>query len=223
MQFLYFGSLFFSPGQDPKSLKNVSGFSLIRFRSKVTEHLQNCEKTMRSERTEMAFKERTFRIFEFPDMFSLVIYFLPSGQILLTSYNFIVTLESVPCKRKLKFEKTALEKKFPLHKQPPNTFMEISQSFCKPIFLPVTSCENFLAVLHVLAFQRNQLLHHFVGYLRCLLYAHVDFVICNDYGKNKMGTEADLKALRNYRGTTVTACIVSVKTKILAALQSKSR
>ena len=30
-------------------------------------------------------------------------------------------------------------------------------------------------------------------------------------------------ALRNYRGTTVTACIVSVKTKILAALQSKSR
>ena len=70
--------------------------------------------------------------------------------------------------------------------------MEISQSFCKPIFLPVTSCENFLAVLHVLAFQRNQLLHHFVGYLRCLLYAHVDFVICNDYGKNKMGTEADL-------------------------------
>ena len=32
-----------------------------------------------------------------------------------------------------------------------------------------------------------------------------------------------LSALRNYRGTTVTAFIVSVKTKILAALQSKSR
>ena len=32
-----------------------------------------------------------------------------------------------------------------------------------------------------------------------------------------------LPALRNYRGTTVTACIVSVKTKILAALQPKSR
>ena len=28
--------------------------------------------------------------------------------------------------------------------------------------------------------------------------------------------------LRNYQGTTVTACIVSVKVKILAALQSKS-
>ena len=32
-----------------------------------------------------------------------------------------------------------------------------------------------------------------------------------------------VKVLQNYRGTTVTACIVSVKTKILAALQSKSR
>ena len=61
MQFLYFGSLFFfSPCQDPTSLKNVSGFSLIRLRSKVTEHFRNCEKTMWSERTEMAFKERIF-------------------------------------------------------------------------------------------------------------------------------------------------------------------
>ena len=75
MPFLYFGSLFFSPGQDPKSLKSVSGFSLIRFRSKVTKHFQNCEKTMRSERTEMAFRESIFRIIEFPDMFLLVIYF----------------------------------------------------------------------------------------------------------------------------------------------------
>ena len=38
MPFLCFGSLlFFSPGQDPKSLKNASGFSLIRFRLKVWE------------------------------------------------------------------------------------------------------------------------------------------------------------------------------------------
>ena len=66
---------FFSPGQDPKSLKNVSGFSLIRLRSIVTEHFQNCEKTVRSEHTEMAFKERIFRIIEFPDMFLLTIFF----------------------------------------------------------------------------------------------------------------------------------------------------
>ena len=76
--------------------------------------------------------------------------------------------------------------------RPLTPLWKISQSFCKLLFLPVTSCENFLAVMHVLAFQSNQLLHHFVGYLQCLLYAHVDFVICNDYGKNKMGTEADL-------------------------------
>ena len=76
MRFLYLGSLFFfSLCQSPKSLKNVSGFSLIRFRLKVTKHFQNCEKTMRSERTEMVFKERIFRIIEFPDMFLLVIYF----------------------------------------------------------------------------------------------------------------------------------------------------
>ena len=75
MRFLYFGSFFFPPGQDPKSLKNVLEFSLIRFRLKVTKHFQNCEKIMRSERTEMAFKERIFRIIEFPDMLLLVIYF----------------------------------------------------------------------------------------------------------------------------------------------------
>ena len=66
---------FFSPGQDPKSLKNVSGFSLIRFRSKVTKHFQNCEKTMRSELTEKPFKERIFTIITFPDTFLFVIYF----------------------------------------------------------------------------------------------------------------------------------------------------
>ena len=73
--------------------------------------------------------------------------------------------------------------------------------------------------------------------MKCLLY--VDFAICNDFGKNKMGTEADLikqscwaeaeaaeggqnnqhKALRNYRGITVTACIVSVKPKIFVTLR----
>ena len=44
--------------------------------------------------------------------------------------------------------------------------------------------------------------------------------------KHKRLKRVKLSALRNYRGTTVTACIVcivSVKTKILAALQSKSR
>ena len=76
MRFLYFGSLFFfSQGQDPKSLKNVSGFSLIQLRSKVTEHFQNCKKTMRSEHMEMAFKERIFRIIEFPGTLLLIIYF----------------------------------------------------------------------------------------------------------------------------------------------------
>ena len=60
----------------------VSGFSLIRLRSKVTEHFQNCEKIMRSERKEMAFKERIFRIIEFPDTFLLTIYIcVASGQI----------------------------------------------------------------------------------------------------------------------------------------------
>ena len=39
--------------------------------------------------------------------------------------------------------------------------------------------------------------------------------------KQKQLRRVKLSALRNYRGTTVTACIVSVKTKILAALQSK--
>ena len=36
MRFYILEVCFFSPGTDPKSLKNVSGFSLIRFRSKVT-------------------------------------------------------------------------------------------------------------------------------------------------------------------------------------------
>ena len=41
--------------------------------------------------------------------------------------------------------------------------------------------------------------------------------------KQKQLRRVKLSALWNYRGTTVTACIVSVKTKILAALQAKSR
>ena len=68
MPFLYFGSFVFFSRSGSQKLKRVSGFFLIRFRSKVTKHFQNCEKTMRSERTEMAFKERIFRIIEFPDM-----------------------------------------------------------------------------------------------------------------------------------------------------------
>ena len=39
--------------------------------------------------------------------------------------------------------------------------------------------------------------------------------------KQKQLRRVKLSALRNYRGTTVTVCIVSVKKKILAALQSK--
>ena len=41
--------------------------------------------------------------------------------------------------------------------------------------------------------------------------------------KQKQLRRVKISALRNYRGTTVTACIISVKTKILAVLQSKSR
>ena len=84
---------------------------------------------MRSERTEMAFKERIFRIIEFPDTFLLVIYFSSiSTKFYWNRPNrcWVITLENVLCKQKLKFDKTALEKKFLVHKQvpPPNAFME---------------------------------------------------------------------------------------------------
>ena len=46
---------------------------------------------------------------------------------------------------------------------------------------------------------------------------------CWAESKQKRLRRVKLSAPRNYRGTTITACIVSVKTKILAALQSKSR
>ena len=80
MRFLFFGSLFiFSRSGSQKLKKRIGVFlnsiALIQLRSKVTEHFENCEKTMRSERTEMAFKERIFRIIEFPDTFFLIIYF----------------------------------------------------------------------------------------------------------------------------------------------------
>ena len=61
-------SCFFSHGQHLKGQKNVSVFSLIRLRSKLTEHFENCKKNMRSERTEMAVKERVLRIIEFSNM-----------------------------------------------------------------------------------------------------------------------------------------------------------
>ena len=41
--------------------------------------------------------------------------------------------------------------------------------------------------------------------------------------KQKRLRRVKLSALRNYRGTTVTVCIVTLKMKIFAALQSKSR
>ena len=53
----------------------MSGFFLSRLHSIVTQHFQNCEKNMRSERTEMTFIEIIFRIIEFPDMFMLIINF----------------------------------------------------------------------------------------------------------------------------------------------------
>ena len=49
----------------------------------------------------------------------------------------------------------------------------------------ITSCENFIAVLHLLAFQGNQLLHHFVGYLRCCCTSILPYVII--MGKTKRG------------------------------------
>ena len=75
MRFLYFGSLFFFSSSGSQKLKKASVFFLIGFCSKVTKHFQNCEKTMRSEHMEMAFKERIHRIIEFPDTFLLVIYY----------------------------------------------------------------------------------------------------------------------------------------------------
>ena len=120
--------------------------------------------------------------------------------------------------------------------------MEISQSFCKLLFLPVTSCENFLAVLNVLAFQSNQLLHHFAGYLRCLLYAHVDFVYLQWlWEKTKWGLKPTSssnvgpkqKRLRRVKLLAQSATELSgnhhnrmyclSQNKILAAIQSKSR
>ena len=75
MRFLHFGSFFFFLTVSiSKVKKNVSVFSLIRLRSKVTEHFENCKKNMRSERTEMAVKERVLRIIEFPDTSLLITY-----------------------------------------------------------------------------------------------------------------------------------------------------
>ena len=53
----------------------MSVFSLIRLRSKVTEHFENCKKNMPCERTEMAVMERVLRIIEFPDTSLLITYF----------------------------------------------------------------------------------------------------------------------------------------------------
>ena len=127
-----------------------------------------------------------------PTRLLLIIYFSRIWPNFTEIGQIVVTLKSVRSKRKLKFEKTGLEKKirYTNKYRPLTPLWKISQSFCKLLFLPVTSRENFLVVLHVLAFQGNQLLHHFVGYLRCLLY--VDFVIRNRYEKNKTRTEAVL-------------------------------
>ena len=84
---------------------------------------------MRSEGTEMAFKERIFRIIEFPDTLLLVIYFssiwpnfTKIGQIALLSCN----SWKCPLQAKIKVWENSAWKKFSLHKQVPllNAFME---------------------------------------------------------------------------------------------------
>ena len=74
MQFLYFGSLlFFSRSGSQKLKKHVGVFlNSIAFKSYRT--FLKLRETMRSERTEIAFKEIIFRIIEFPDRFLLIIY-----------------------------------------------------------------------------------------------------------------------------------------------------
>ena len=57
MRFFFILEVFFFSRSGSQRLKKRVGVFLIRLRSKVTEHFQNCEKIMRSERTEMAFKE----------------------------------------------------------------------------------------------------------------------------------------------------------------------
>ena len=52
---------------------------------------------MRSERTEMALKERIFRVIEFPETFLLIIHFLASGQILLKSAKSLLSCNSWMC------------------------------------------------------------------------------------------------------------------------------
>ena len=103
----------------------------------------------------------------------------------------VVTLESVSSKWKLKLEKTALEK----ISRCTNKYCTltpvwiISQSFFCFRSPPVKMFSQFCTYRR-LVFQSNQLLHHFVWYLRCFLF--VDFAMCFDYRKNKMGTETNL-------------------------------
>ena len=94
MRFLYFGSLFFfSRSGSQKLKKRVRVFlNSISFKSYKT--FQTCKKTMRSERTEMALKERIFRVIEFPETFLLIIHFLASGQILLKSAKSLLSCNS---------------------------------------------------------------------------------------------------------------------------------
>ena len=49
MRFLYFGSLLFLSMSGSQKLKIRVGV-FLRFRSKVTKHFQNCEKTMGSDK-----------------------------------------------------------------------------------------------------------------------------------------------------------------------------
>ena len=104
--------------------------------------------------------------------------------------------------------------------------MENSQSFCKLLFLLVTSCEDFFAVLHVLAFQKKyekNAKKYVPEKVRKTKWGLKPTSSSKAVGpKKKRLRKVKLSSLRNYRGTTETACIVSVKTKFLVALQSKS-
>ena len=84
---------------------------------------------MRSERTEMAFKERIFTIIKFPDTLLLIIYFSRiSPKIWLKSAKSLLSGNSWKCPLQAKFKvwENSAWKKFSLLKQvpPPNAFME---------------------------------------------------------------------------------------------------
>ena len=110
MRFLYF-QFFFSPLQYPKSLKNVSGFSLIWLRSKLREITHgNGFQGLRKEFLELS---------NSPTCFSWLCIFLAFGQIWLRSAKSVLSCNSWKCLLQVKskvWENNAW-KEFSLHKQ----------------------------------------------------------------------------------------------------------